>query len=284
VGLAQRAVMDFCAQSYENRELVIVGWEYKKMHQLRKFAEQFDDKNIKFVTVNKSGPLPELTWAGVAASEGDWITCWDDDDRNHPGRLARQIQLSLPEDIPGDIPTVFSDSMYHFVDSQEMFVLSRPWRINLVAVVEPRTFLVPAKLVNENKNLLTYDKPGNAWVNFFRRWQGTTKPFRILPGEHKWFVTGVIGDNETGYEAHRNLAMEKIYCWKSEKLLAWKEEINASLNSYMWDAGFSLCGSDGEAFEFDFEEGGDFSLLPVDGLVELSGPHDDVTRIDETVD
>lgn len=77
IDMARRAIECFEAQTYRNRELVIVAEE----------ALPIAARDIIFGT----GSLGELRNVSVAHANGEFIAQWDDDDWHHPQRLERQL-------------------------------------------------------------------------------------------------------------------------------------------------------------------------------------------------
>jgi len=85
---AIHAVQSFQAQSYENRELVIVC--DRPDSALKAWIARLGDARIRFIGSERAS-LGELRNISVTEANGALIAQWDDDDLYHPERLALQI-------------------------------------------------------------------------------------------------------------------------------------------------------------------------------------------------
>ena len=123
-GLLQRSIYNFLDQTHYNSELVVLvsdsnyhalllGWLRDKRHEPGK-REELNDRVILRHIPHSSHFTTTATY-GVAASSGDYLVVWDDDNLSHPDRLAVQLEHSR------DLPSVFSKSLYYFYDSNELY-------------------------------------------------------------------------------------------------------------------------------------------------------------------
>ncbi len=88
--LARAAIDCFIAQTYPNRELVIVTEHLDP--PLADLLQRLQDNRIRVIQTADSAPtLGHLRNAAVDASRGQFVCQWDDDDLYHPQRLARQL-------------------------------------------------------------------------------------------------------------------------------------------------------------------------------------------------
>lgn len=84
--LARRAIENFHAQAYSNKELVIVA----------DTPEVFTSgPNVIVVRALRGSGIGRLRALSVAAAKGDLVAVWDDDDEHHPLRLLKQIGALL---------------------------------------------------------------------------------------------------------------------------------------------------------------------------------------------
>jgi glycosyltransferase involved in cell wall biosynthesis len=79
--LAERAIAAFDAQSYQDRELIIVTLD--DVSFLKK----------PFYKAKAGSVLGQMRNIAVDVAKGDLVCMWDDDDVHHPDRLKRQIEV-----------------------------------------------------------------------------------------------------------------------------------------------------------------------------------------------
>lgn len=90
--LAKRAIRSFAAQSYPERELVIVTDGTSLFRQsLERYVSALGLDQVRFVWVDEERPaLGRLRNISMDAAAGEIICQWDDDDYSHPERLTIQ--------------------------------------------------------------------------------------------------------------------------------------------------------------------------------------------------
>jgi len=113
LALARRAIEAFQAQTYPNRELVVVS-EDMSYHDHQKplppgslFIELpsfrpsiVGDLNQGVCERNWNWTVGEMRNIAVSRASGDFIATWDDDDLHHPERLAQQMDALLTSNKP----------------------------------------------------------------------------------------------------------------------------------------------------------------------------------------
>ena len=123
-GLLQRSIYNFLDQTHYNSELIVLvpdsnyhalllGWLRDKRHDPAKREELKDRVVLRHVP---GSHFATLATYGVAASSGDYLVVWDDDNLSPPDRLAVQLEYSR------ELPSVFSKSLYYFYDTNELYV------------------------------------------------------------------------------------------------------------------------------------------------------------------
>lgn len=138
--MAHQALSDFHAQSYPDREIVIVH----------------DDGR----------PLGELRNESVDRARGDVVCIWDDDDRHGPDRLA--VQLAA---LPGNAATFLDQVTLQCVCGQEVMSETRPyWEPTLMALIDelPRYVdhleshedRIIARWLRDNRKVASVHAPG----------------------------------------------------------------------------------------------------------------------------
>lgn len=90
--LLRRSIFDYCRQTYPRREMVIVVdiADPTNAEPVREVLESFNREDLRLIlppTKLSLGALRNLSWQ---KARGDVVCQWDDDDMNHPDRLARQ--------------------------------------------------------------------------------------------------------------------------------------------------------------------------------------------------
>lgn len=122
-GMAQRAILNFLEQDHARRELVIAVTDDGYATQLRSFLRDPRLRQIKLtapapvrVISGKFRTPVEAAVQAIAAAEGQWICCWDDDNLSHVARLSRQLKRAGE-----DLATVFTGAWYFYYDSGELY-------------------------------------------------------------------------------------------------------------------------------------------------------------------
>ena len=99
VALAKRAISCFAAQTYPDRELVIVSdGEPRVRLSLELFAAELGLNNVRFVHEQRPDlTLGSLRNIAMGEATGAIVCQWDDDDCYHPDRIQRQLEHMLNE-------------------------------------------------------------------------------------------------------------------------------------------------------------------------------------------
>lgn len=84
-----RALRCFLAQTYENRELLILDDGGEGAEALLP-----DDERIRYVRCGRPSSLGAKRNLACELAGGEYIAHWDDDDWSHPDRLATQLEGS----------------------------------------------------------------------------------------------------------------------------------------------------------------------------------------------
>jgi glycosyltransferase involved in cell wall biosynthesis len=116
--LAKRAIRSFAAQSYQQRELVIVTDGKESFRQaLERYVAALGVERVRFVY---PGPerltLGQLRNISMEAAEGDIICQWDDDDYSHPERLVVQIGHMIRNSASACLMT----DHLHFIEGERL--------------------------------------------------------------------------------------------------------------------------------------------------------------------
>jgi hypothetical protein len=271
LGLAQRAIVNFHAQTYPDTELVIVS--PARFNMPDEHAELVVAPNVKWVNVRARDRLARMFKQGFRASTGAWITYWDDDNLWHPRRLERQVYTV--EDCVRR--TCFlRDNMMAFMDTREIFVCLRRNGND-----EYFRSLTPYSLFVRRDHFCGVPEDGShPIVKSVRSYpiKARAEPI-IIPFEWKMGVIGVRGDNVRSYEAHRDLVGRRRVVMGVDWLLSMREEVICSIDQLQWwEAGtWHICGHDGVAFSHAITNACGEEFDPV------GGPDDDVIRESQEV-
>src|SRR6185312_16487121 len=116
LSLAKHAVLSFAAQTYPEKELIVVSdGQARFRHALERYARGLGLARVRFV---HPGPerltLGRLRNLSVEAAAGDIVCQWDDDDYSHPERLKRQVDELTRADAGASF---FTDHL-QFIDEQ----------------------------------------------------------------------------------------------------------------------------------------------------------------------
>lgn len=116
LALAKRAIRSYAAQTYANRELVIVtDGKPSFCAALQSFVEEEQVQNVRFVHVAQEGlslgTLRNISWD---AAHGDIVCQWDDDDLSHPDRLTLQADYMFKRNARA---CFFADHLQYLEDS-----------------------------------------------------------------------------------------------------------------------------------------------------------------------
>ncbi len=92
--MLKRVINCFYAQSYHNKQLVIV---YEEIDELTcNFVENLSfDEGLKVIKIDslRKRSLGELRNIGIVAADGEYVCQWDDDDWFDPDRLETQMRF-----------------------------------------------------------------------------------------------------------------------------------------------------------------------------------------------
>jgi glycosyltransferase involved in cell wall biosynthesis len=115
----ERSFGCYCNQTYPNKELVIVcqgDEDYKAI--IRNRVAESGRTDIRTVFVPPGTPLGTLRNVSIEESSGDLVCQWDDDDLNHPDRIATQLAALHAF---GAQASYLLDHLHLFVDTKRIF-------------------------------------------------------------------------------------------------------------------------------------------------------------------
>ena len=119
LAVLERAIADFCGQTARERELVIVHDGERVLHEgALRLAQEHDGAPIRVVQAAGGQTLGALRNVALAATRGDYVCQWDDDDRYHPRRL--EAQLDALRAANSDC-SFLGDQLHLFAEAREMY-------------------------------------------------------------------------------------------------------------------------------------------------------------------
>ena len=130
VRLLKRAVSLFQAQTYPNRELLIV---YESDDgRTRAHVEKMDTPGIFFLEVPAVPKLTlgELRNLAIEKCGGDYFCQWDDDDWHHPRRLEQQMRVIETSRMPASI--LLQWLVFDTASDRAYLSNRRPWEGSLL--------------------------------------------------------------------------------------------------------------------------------------------------------
>lgn len=120
LALLERSVACYCAQSYANRELVLVS-DGPAEHRaaLASLVRRLDRDDVRFVSLDEPcRSLAELRNVTLDHAAGDILCQWDEDDLYHPLRIERQV-ASLQQS--GVVANCLSEHLHYFAVDHEAY-------------------------------------------------------------------------------------------------------------------------------------------------------------------
>lgn len=242
-GQLQRAITDFNAQTYQDRELVVVvdnATDYAGTVQA--FVDQTHPKaSIRVLPRLAKNPLDGLMYAAVDA-QGQILTLWDDDNLNHPTRLEVQVkrQEAMKEHV-----SVLTQGLYLFYESKELFV------VDTFRPDDPAgERVLPTTLMAFRTSWPVMDpgvrsRPSEQMVSQLNRHGRKLLPISGAPFLH---MVGVAADHVRGYAFHRRVVENKSLevAW----IKANQARLTEALNTYHWDGPVDVEGKDGGVFQY----------------------------------
>jgi len=250
-GLLQRAIVSFARQTHTDRELLIVINQPGYLDTIRgfladpryeKFLEELEvpkEPIVRVVHTNFRYPSEAVVY-GAARAEGNYIACWDDDNLSHPERMAMQVERTTRNK-----PTVLSESLYYFYDSDELFLTDYAQPSGAASSRCAVGSLMFTR--NHLPNLIGGDR--RPWTLTMMDVLAKKHNYQFIAGMQHMFMVGSNGNNWREVDLHRKLGSRLPGTKKRDQLLEMQGEIEEWLKGYHFpDDEVDVCGSDAQAF------------------------------------
>lgn len=244
------ALAQFAAQTYQNVELVVVvdkATDYAGV--IRAWVDQFLPAVAGQIFVHRKfvkNQFDGLLHAGFLA-RGAVLALWDDDNLNHPDRLAVQVdrQLGHPDAV-----TCLADYMYYFQDDAQILVTGGDRETAPASERVAAATMMAFRAGWPDMDPLCRAKPAETLLVQHSR------AGRRMIGIGGWphlHATVVGGDNLRGYETHRRIAQAQAR--PADRIVEQEAAIRDALSRMGLPYGtVSVDGSDAAAFEYTTEK------------------------------
>jgi len=249
-GFLQRAIYNFAAQDYYDRELLIAIHDEEYFDKVSSWLLDSRHVNVDLSRVRVLRTTdPHIGKQAAEAfkeSEGSYLAVWSDDNLSHVTRLSSQLEHSR------GCATVVAMSFYYFYDSDELFITDycQPGR-TLIEKCAVSSLIVSRD--NFCCDSLRDSKPDDHWSSVLVKKLASVFPFqqyRHLPEKEDGFLfmQGVCSDNQRGMEYHRTMGSGLPLTWTRAQVLSWASVIDEILAGYMFPGGaVDVAGKDAAA-------------------------------------
>lgn len=240
----KRAIDCFCAQSYPNKELVIVTDGSERYYQaILRYIDTLGVNNIKVEFLpGKKYTLGAIRNITLACASGDIICQWDDDDQYHPERLLVQALWLFNQQA--DV-CYFTDQLHYF--SHLNTVVWEDWTFGGHTTGEWQ--LIPGTLMMYTDKRYHYPETGDdaikgedsSFLNAFYH----EKKIARLAGAGPLYLYTCHGNNTFSVDHHegqRNTSFPLQFVQEQQKYLSWH------LSTYELPRPCKLATREGAAF------------------------------------
>ena len=243
LGLAKRAIRCFAAQTYPNRELVIVTDGERRFRRcLERFVAETEVEQVRLVPADTSGlSLGALRNLSLSAASGDVVCQWDDDDCFHSDRIRVQLEHMRAEAGAA----CFLTDHFQFLEEDRAMV----WVDWTLGGKSGRDQLLPGTMMMQKDARFRYPETGP----YARRGEDSVLLASLydhvdvaaLRGEGRLYLYTYHGRNTFDREHHRRLVM---FSRSVAELAFEREVIRDAMAQYPVPRPYMVIGRDGPAF------------------------------------
>lgn len=242
-GLVQRSILNFCEQTFADRELVIVVSVESYASAILKFVESISSSaKLPSIKVRQCGfrTPTEAFLHGLGWATGEWIAVWDDDNFRCDGSLDWQVGQSLTTK-----PSVLADSLYYFLGDNQVYVTD--YYQPAGAKASERCAAASMIFHRDAYPAVESGSPGPWAVQVLDRTR-RLQYYDVLRGNPWMFMVGVNGDNWRGDSVHYRMGTTLTRTWTREQLLQSSDLLDSALARYHFQTPMvHVCGKDGAA-------------------------------------
>jgi glycosyltransferase involved in cell wall biosynthesis len=243
--LACDAVRDFAAQTWPNRELVVIT----DSDPARRYADTLTrlaadlgvGDHVRVIVVAPVKTLGSLRTIAMRFASGELMAQWDDDDRYHPTRLERQeAELDL-----GVACSCLTSQLYYFVNEKRLHVIDwvkRGARSHLI----PGTVLAAAHLARMAGYPESGAQASKGEDSYHLDRLSKRGEARAISGVPWLYLRRFHGANT--WSGGRFNANCRVLGWSRARLESSRDELEAAAVTYQLGP-TAVHGSDGFAFE-----------------------------------
>ncbi len=239
------SVHDFLAQTYPEKELVIVVDDEAYAREVNEFVKGLS-AHIYVVELASRHTLGALRNVAVQQSHGQWICQWDDDDRYSPERLALQSAAAL---AAGAASCFLHEQLHFFEDTREMFWTD--WRLfHGEPTVGPPEFCIPGTVFFQ-RGIACYPERGalsargEDTVLAAELWQGCATAIESPPGT---YLRTYTGQNTWHRQHHQALALARSH--SAQTILRRRSELEQCLSAFGLQAPICFRSQHGIVFTY----------------------------------
>ena len=243
LALAKRSLRCFAEQTYPNRELVIVtDGEPEYREALLRHARELGIERCRLVLAEIGTPLGRLRNMSIDAAAGELICQWDDDDANHPDRLAIQARALMQQRAR---VSFFTDHLHYIADQRRLYWID--WTLG-GRIADQRQFF-PGSLMMVRDTRFRYPESGP----YARRGEDSVLldqllrnlPVARISGLGHLYLYHYHGANTFDRDHHERMSR----CAAPGAFVKEREEsIRAAVAHYALDEPVDVAGPDGTAF------------------------------------
>jgi hypothetical protein len=249
-GLLQRAMVSFAKQTYENAELLVLIGQPGYLDMVLSFMSdpRTDEilgkakERIKILHTPFNNSMQGAQLAALRA-EGNVLVCWDDDDLRHPECLAHQVSRF------NGIPILYSESLYYFYDSEELFVTNYA---QPTGQASERCASGSLMLERNDWPLEVAQGERRPWSTVLLSLLSQRHHYQFISGYPQYFMAGSNGNNWRPASLHRQMGSNLPLTWNRAKLLDNKDTVAEWVQAYsLPQAEIDVCGKDAQAFKVE---------------------------------
>lgn len=242
LGLAKRSMDCFAAQTYPNRELVVVTNGSRAYTDALQAHAELLEIETRFVHLAEPGlTLGRLRNLSIDNAGGEILCQWDDDDCNHPERLMRQAEHMFRE---GARACLMTDHLQFLQD--DGVVVWVDWTLGGRQRVDQ---LLPGTVMMHRDDRFRYPETGE----YASRGEDTmflndlyaTVPVASLVGHGYLYLYTYHGRNTFSKEHHHHLS---TYSRTAQDMRVESERICEALSHYPIEKPVMVGGRDGPSF------------------------------------